>query len=104
MRALLGVHGLVAISDFRVGRVHAVAPAILEAMINDGLRPVCIADTTLYAGWSDVAAESTVIRALAAELVDLHLDTDAIMGIEVLRLVGTAAAMRPSVHVRVATG
>lgn len=52
-RELLGPDGIVVLDDFRSEHTPGVAVAAWEAVLNRGLRPVCLSSQKLYGTWGD---------------------------------------------------
>ncbi|MFC8063284.1 class I SAM-dependent methyltransferase [Streptomyces sp. NPDC057293] len=52
-RDLLGPDGIVVLDDFRSEHTPGVAVAAWEAVLNRGLRPVCLSSQKLYGTWGD---------------------------------------------------
>ncbi|MDX3349756.1 class I SAM-dependent methyltransferase [Streptomyces anthocyanicus] len=52
-KELLGPDGIVVLDDFRSEHTPGVAVAAWEAVLNRGLRPVCLSSQKLYGTWGD---------------------------------------------------
>ncbi|MFE2358684.1 class I SAM-dependent methyltransferase [Streptomyces parvulus] len=52
-RDLLGPDGIVVLDDFRSEHTPGVAVAAWEAVLNRGLRPICLSSQKLYGTWGD---------------------------------------------------
>ena len=66
-RAMLREGGLVVFDDYRKSNTMGTGAAVWEAILNEGLKPVCNTDFKLYATWGDPAPYQADIRARAAE-------------------------------------
>jgi hypothetical protein len=52
-RKLLGAGGLLAMDDYRSSHTPGVACATWQAVLEDGLRPVCLTNNKFYGTWED---------------------------------------------------
>jgi predicted O-methyltransferase YrrM len=52
-RALLRENGVVVFDDFRTEHTPGTSAATWEAVINDGLKPICLTQSKFYATWGD---------------------------------------------------
>ncbi|WP_042440931.1 class I SAM-dependent methyltransferase [Streptacidiphilus albus] len=52
-RRALAPEGVIALDDFRSEHTPGVAAAVWEAVLSDGLRPICISSEKFYGTWGD---------------------------------------------------
>jgi hypothetical protein len=54
-RTMLAPEGVVVFDDFRSAHTPGVSAAVWEAVVNDGLHPICVTSQKLYATFGDIA-------------------------------------------------
>ncbi|MFE5214617.1 MULTISPECIES: class I SAM-dependent methyltransferase [unclassified Streptomyces] len=83
---LLGPEGIVVLDDFRSEHTPGVSVATWEAVLNRGLRPVCLSTQKLYGTWGDPAPVQRELLAMARERSDCHVSVQEAAGHRIVRL------------------
>jgi hypothetical protein len=78
--------GVVVLDDFRSEHTPGVSIATWEAVLNRGLRPVCLSTQKLYATWDDPEPIQDEIIAMARELEKCDLSLQRAAGHRIVRL------------------
>ncbi|MFI6021761.1 class I SAM-dependent methyltransferase [Streptomyces sp. NPDC051287] len=85
-RDLLLPDGVVVLDDFRSEHTPGVSIATWEAVLNRGLRPVCISTQKLYGTWEDPRPVQEELIAMARGRDDCHLSVQEAAGHRIVRL------------------
>ncbi|MEV7000108.1 class I SAM-dependent methyltransferase [Streptomyces sp. NPDC093982] len=83
---LLLPDGVVVLDDFRSEHTPGVAIATWEAVINRGLRPICLSTQKLYATWGDPEPVQEELLAMVRARTDCHLSVQQAAGHRIIRL------------------
>ncbi|MEW2165381.1 class I SAM-dependent methyltransferase [Streptomyces sp. NPDC007084] len=92
-RDLLGPDGIVVLDDFRSEHTPGVSVAAWEAVLNRGLRPVCLSTQKLYGTWGDPAPLQDELLGMVRGRDDCHLSVQEAAGHTIVRL--KSKGMRP---------
>ena len=93
-RTTLKPGGLVVLDDYRSSHTPGVACATWQAVLEDGLRPVCVSAQKFYGTWGDPAAVQDELHAALRERGDCWLQWQDVAGHRLL-LVGADKAEMP---------
>lgn len=85
-RDLLLPDGIVVLDDFRSEHTPGVSIAAWEAVLNRGLRPVCISTQKLYGTWGDPRPVQEELIEMARGRSDCHLSMQDAAGHRIIRL------------------
>ncbi|MFG3203450.1 class I SAM-dependent methyltransferase [Streptomyces sp. NPDC048192] len=85
-RDLLLPDGIVVLDDFRSEHTPGVSIAAWEAVLNRGLRPVCLSTQKLYGTWGDPEPVQEELLAMVRERSDCHLSVQEAAGHRIIRL------------------
>ncbi|MEU6664419.1 class I SAM-dependent methyltransferase [Streptomyces sp. NPDC046727] len=85
-RDLLLPEGIVVLDDFRSEHTPGVSVATWEAVLNRGLRPVCLSTQKLYGTWGDPEPVQEELLAMARERSDCLLSVQEAAGHRIVRL------------------
>ncbi|MGW2644848.1 class I SAM-dependent methyltransferase [Streptomyces sp. NPDC001393] len=85
-RELLLPDGIVVLDDFRSEHTPGVSIATWEAVLNRGLRPVCLSTQKLYGTWGDPEPVQEELLAMVRERSDCHLSVQEAAGHRIVRL------------------
>jgi predicted O-methyltransferase YrrM len=85
--------GIVVLDDFRSEHTPGVALATWEAVLNRGLRPICLSTQKLYGTWGDPEPIQDELIAMAEKRKDCGLSVQEAAGHRLVRL--RAAGMKP---------
>ncbi|MQY35200.1 hypothetical protein SRB17_31720 [Streptomyces sp. RB17] len=85
-RDLLLPDGIVVLDDFRSEHTPGVSIATWEAVLNRGLRPVCLSTQKLYGTWGDPEPVQEELLAMVRERSDCHLSVQEAAGHRIVRL------------------
>jgi hypothetical protein len=102
-RDLLLPDGIVVLDDFRSEHTPGVSIAAWEAVLNRGLRPVCLSTQKLYGTWGDPGPVQEELLAMVRERSDCHLSVQEAAGHRIIRLKSKdmrAPEFPPSKHAR----
>ncbi|MEU1464792.1 class I SAM-dependent methyltransferase [Streptomyces sp. NPDC005727] len=97
--------GTVVLDDFRSEHTPGVSMATWEAVLNRGLRPICLSTQKLYGTWGDPEPVQERLIAMARERSDCHLSVQEAAGHRIVRLKSRgmkAPEFPPSRHARAA--
>jgi hypothetical protein len=83
---LLLPDGIVVLDDFRSEHTPGVSIATWEAVLNRGLRPVCLSTQKLYGTWGDPEPVQEELLAMIRERTDCHLSIQEAAGHRIIRL------------------
>ncbi|MEV6838947.1 class I SAM-dependent methyltransferase [Streptomyces sp. NPDC051133] len=83
---LLLADGIVVLDDFRSEHTPGVSLAAWEAVLNRGLRPICLSTQKLYGTWGDPVPVQEELLAMARERTDCHLSVQDAAGHRLVRL------------------
>ncbi|MGV4982563.1 class I SAM-dependent methyltransferase [Streptomyces sp. NRAIS4] len=83
---LLLPDGIVVLDDFRSEHTPGVSMATWEAVLNRGLRPVCLSTQKLYGTWGDPEPVQEELLAMMRERSDCHLSVQEAAGHRIIRL------------------
>ncbi|MFC8103364.1 class I SAM-dependent methyltransferase [Streptomyces sp. NPDC057363] len=102
-RDLLLPDGIVVLDDFRSEHTPGVAVAAWEAVLNRGLRPVCLSSQKLYATWGDPEPVREELLAALRERDDCSVTVEQAAGHRLVRARAKGKRMRlpslpPSLH------
>ncbi|WP_393097610.1 class I SAM-dependent methyltransferase [Streptomyces sp. LN325] len=78
--------GIVVLDDFRSEHTPGVSIAAWEAVLNRGLRPICLSTQKLYGTWDDPEAVQEELLAAVRERDDCHLSVQHAAGHRIVRL------------------
>ncbi|MFI9379149.1 class I SAM-dependent methyltransferase [Streptomyces parvulus] len=90
-RDLLGPDGIVVLDDFRSEHTPGVAVAAWEAVLNRGLRPICLSSQKLYGTWGDPEPVQEALMAALRGRDDIAVTVERAAG---HRLVRTRARIK----------
>lgn len=85
-RDVLHPNGIVVLDDFRSEHTPGVAAASWEAVLNRGLRPICLSTQKLYGTWGDPEPAQDALIAWAKERDDCGLSVQDAAGHRLVRL------------------
>ncbi|MEV6052660.1 class I SAM-dependent methyltransferase [Streptomyces sp. NPDC052107] len=85
-RDLLLPDGIVVLDDFRSEHTPGVSIATWEAVLNRGLRPICLSTQKLYGTWGDPEPIQQELLAMVRERSDCHLSVQEAAGHRIVRL------------------
>ncbi|MEV5549049.1 class I SAM-dependent methyltransferase [Streptomyces sp. NPDC052309] len=94
-RGLLLPDGIVVLDDFRTEHTPGVAVAAWEAVLNRGLRPVCLSSQKLYGTWGDPEPVQERLLAALRERDDCGVTVERAAGHRLVRARAKAQGMRP---------
>ncbi|MEU1403383.1 class I SAM-dependent methyltransferase [Streptomyces sp. NPDC005728] len=83
---LLRPGGVVVLDDFRSEHTPGVSVATWEAVLNRGLRPICLSTQKLYGTWGDPEPVQEELLAMARGRSDCHLSVQEAAGHRIVRL------------------
>ncbi|WP_328671059.1 class I SAM-dependent methyltransferase [Streptomyces sp. NBC_00328] len=83
---LLRPDGVVVLDDFRSEHTPGVSIATWEAVLNRGLRPICLSTQKLYGTWGDSSAVQEELLSMARGREDCHLSVQRAAGHPIVRL------------------
>ncbi|WP_327317426.1 class I SAM-dependent methyltransferase [Streptomyces sp. NBC_01235] len=92
-REILRPDGIVVLDDFRSEHTPGVSVAVWEAVLNGGLRPVCLSTQKLYGTWGDPEPLQEELIALFEERKDCGLSVQSAAGHRLVR--ARAQGMKP---------
>ncbi|PWI17636.1 hypothetical protein DI272_28320 [Streptomyces sp. Act143] len=92
-RELLVPDGIVVLDDFRSEHTPGVSVAVWEAVLNRGLRPVCLSTQKLYGTWGDPGAVQEELLEMLRGRADCGLSVQEAAGHRLVR--ARAKGMRP---------
>ena len=95
-RTVLGPDGIVVLDDYRSAHTPGVACAAWQAVLEGGLRPVCVSPQKMYGTWADPAAVQDELHTELRERGDCWLQWQEVAGRRLL-LVGAHKAAPPPV-------
>ncbi|MGW0881729.1 class I SAM-dependent methyltransferase [Streptomyces sp. NPDC002671] len=78
--------GIVILDDFRSEHTPGVSIAAWEAVLNRGLKPICLSTQKLYGTWGDAEAVQEELLAMVQERSDCHLSVQEAAGHRIIRL------------------
>ncbi|GGQ53199.1 class I SAM-dependent methyltransferase [Streptomyces flaveolus] len=100
VRDLLLPEGIVVLDDYRTEHTPGVAVAAWEAVLNRGLRPVCLSTQKLYATWGDPEPVQERLLAALRERDDCSVTVEWAAGHRLVRFRAKGKTMRlPSLPV-----
>ena len=82
---LLQPDGIVVFDDFRAAHTPGVACAVWEAVLNKGLRPICVTESKLYATWGDAGGVRADLEAWLSDDPFSYVETQHVAGHPMLR-------------------
>jgi Methyltransferase domain len=85
-REALGRDGIVVLDDYRAEHTPGVACAVWQAVVESGLRPVCLSAAKFYGTWGDAEAVQDDLLATLGERDDCWVGAERIAGRRVLRV------------------
>ncbi|WP_406439784.1 class I SAM-dependent methyltransferase [Streptomyces sp. NBC_00631] len=85
-RELLLPDGIVVLDDFRSEHTPGVSIATWEAVLNGGLRPICISTQKLYGTWGDPGPVQEELIGMVRGRTDCHLSMQEAAGHRIIRL------------------
>ncbi|MFF0199212.1 class I SAM-dependent methyltransferase [Streptomyces sp. NPDC005017] len=94
-REVLLPDGVVVLDDFRSEHTPGVSVAAWEAVLNRGLRPVCLSTQKLYGTWGDPEAVQEELLAMARSREDCRLGVQEAAGHRLIRLKSDKAMRAP---------
>lgn len=92
-RKALHEQGLVVLDDYRAGHTPGVACATWQAVLEDGLRPVCLTRTKFYGTWDDPAGLQRELGEALTERGDCRLQWQDVAGHRLLLVRAEKAAL-----------
>ncbi|MFF3329240.1 class I SAM-dependent methyltransferase [Streptomyces sp. NPDC002888] len=78
--------GMVVLDDFRSEHTPGVSIAVWEAVLNRGLRPICLSTQKLYATWEDPGPVQEELLDMVRDRTDCHLSVQEAAGHRIIRL------------------
>ncbi|WP_217168810.1 class I SAM-dependent methyltransferase [Streptomyces sp. AC512_CC834] len=94
-RDLLGPGGIVVLDDFRSEHTPGVAVATWEAVLNRGLRPVCLSSQKLYGTWGDPEPVQEELLAALRGRDDIAVTVERAAGHRLVRTRAKTKRLRP---------
>ncbi|MGW5784323.1 class I SAM-dependent methyltransferase [Streptomyces sp. NPDC003757] len=94
-RELLGPDGIVVLDDFRSEHTPGVAVAAWEAVLNRGLRPVCLSSQKLYGTWGDPEPVQEELLAALRGREDIAVTVERAAGQRLVRTRARSKRLRP---------
>ncbi|MEU4980364.1 class I SAM-dependent methyltransferase [Streptomyces sp. NPDC021969] len=94
-RELLGPDGVVVLDDFRSEHTPGVAVAAWEAVLNRGLRPVCLSSQKLYGTWGDPEPVREELLAALRGRDDIAVTVERAAGQRLVRTRARGKRLRP---------
>ncbi|MEU1048804.1 class I SAM-dependent methyltransferase [Streptomyces sp. NPDC005897] len=94
-RELLGPDGIVVLDDFRSEHTPGVAVAAWEAVLNRGLRPVCLSSQKLYGTWGDPEPVREELLAALRGRDDIAVTVERAAGHQLVRTRAKGKRLRP---------
>ncbi|WP_031035057.1 class I SAM-dependent methyltransferase [Streptomyces sp. NRRL F-5650] len=94
-RELLGPDGIVVLDDFRSEHTPGVAVAAWEAVLNRGLRPVCLSSQKLYGTWGDPEPAQEELLAALRGRDDISVTVEHAAGHRLVRTRARSKRLRP---------
>jgi hypothetical protein len=94
-RELLGPDGIVVLDDFRSEHTPGVAVAAWEAVLNRGLRPVCLSSQKLYGTWGDPEPVREELLAALRGRDDIAVTVERAAGHRLVRTRAKGKHLRP---------
>ncbi|MET9354189.1 class I SAM-dependent methyltransferase [Streptomyces sp. NPDC006617] len=94
-RELLGPDGIVVLDDFRSEHTPGVAVAAWEAVLNRGLRPVCLSSQKLYGTWGDPEPVREELLAALRGRDDIAVTVERAAGQRLVRTRARGKRLRP---------
>ncbi|WP_217144627.1 class I SAM-dependent methyltransferase [Streptomyces sp. AC627_RSS907] len=94
-RDLLRPDGIVVLDDFRTEHTPGVAAAAWEAVLNRGLRPVCLSSQKLYGTWGDPGPVQEELLAALHGRDDCGVSVERAAGHRLVRVRAKDRSMRP---------
>jgi hypothetical protein len=85
-RELLGPDGIVVLDDFRSEHTPGVSVAAWEAVLNRGLRPLCLSTQKMYATWEDPEPLQDELLDMLRERDDIALSVQQAAGHRLVRV------------------
>lgn len=99
--------GIVVLDDFRSEHTPGVSIAAWEAVLNRGLKPICLSSQKLYGTWDEPGPVQEELLDMVRERDDCHLSVQEAAGHRIIRVKSkkgmAAPAFPPSRHYRAAT-
>ncbi|WP_189873318.1 class I SAM-dependent methyltransferase [Streptomyces bluensis] len=92
--------GIVVLDDFRSEHTPGVSMAAWEAVLNRGLRPICLSTQKLYGTWDDPEPVQEELLAMLRERDDCHLSVQQAAGRRIIRLKSKGMSAPPFPHSR----
>ncbi|CAL9571537.1 class I SAM-dependent methyltransferase [Streptomyces sp. enrichment culture] len=92
---LLVSEGIVVLDDFRSEHTPGVAVAAWEAVLNRGLRPVCLSSQKLYATWGDPEPVQEELLAALGEREDIAVTVEQAAGHRLVRTRARSKRLSP---------
>ncbi|MEV0642833.1 class I SAM-dependent methyltransferase [Streptomyces sp. NPDC050619] len=77
--------GIVVLDDFRSEHTPGVSVAVWEAVLNRGLRPICLSTQKLYGTWGDLEPVQKELLAMLRERTDVGLSVQEAAGHRLVR-------------------
>lgn len=94
-KELLGPDGIVVLDDFRSEHTPGVAVAAWEAVLNRGLRPVCLSSQKLYGTWGDPEPVRQELLAALRGRDDIAVTVERAAGHQLVRTRAKGKRLRP---------
>ncbi|CAL9550007.1 class I SAM-dependent methyltransferase [Streptomyces sp. enrichment culture] len=94
-KRLLGPDGIVVLDDFRSEHTPGVAVAAWEAVLNRGLRPVCLSSQKLYGTWGDPEPVREELIAALRGRDDIAVTVEQAAGHRLVRTRAKGKRLRP---------
>ncbi|NDZ69971.1 class I SAM-dependent methyltransferase, partial [Streptomyces sp. SID10362] len=94
-KQLLGPDGIVVLDDFRSEHTPGVAVAAWEAVLNRGLRPVCLSSQKLYGTWGDPEPVREELIAALRGRDDIAVTVEQAAGHRLVRTRAKGKRLRP---------
>ncbi|MEV8122955.1 class I SAM-dependent methyltransferase [Streptomyces sp. NPDC085944] len=94
-KQLLGPDGIVVLDDFRSEHTPGVAVAAWEAVLNRGLRPVCLSSQKLYGTWGDPEPVREELIAALRGRDDITVTVEQAAGHRLVRTRAKGKRLRP---------
>ncbi|MFE9772576.1 class I SAM-dependent methyltransferase [Streptomyces sp. NPDC005931] len=92
---LLGPEGIVVLDDFRSEHTPGVAAATWEAVLNRGLRPICLSSQKLYGTWGDPEPVQDQLLAALRGRGDCSVTVEQAAGHRLVRARARTKTMQP---------
>jgi hypothetical protein len=89
----LSADGVLALDDFRAEHTPGVAAAVWGAVLNHGMRPVCLTTNKFYGTWGDPEPLQESLLATVPEWAGHRTEIQSVAGHRVIRVIGKSGTL-----------